>query len=111
MSKPKGRYPFRVPNNDEGKEFIRLCRKYKQDGMEVRVRSSGVHAEVAEQITGNRRGFDRSMPLKYGTHLRVYVDPCKKNPGPEAKAQGVDPFTLEHVKLLERTSEYRDIER
>jgi len=33
MSKPKGRYPFRVPNNDEGIEFIRLCRKYKQDGM------------------------------------------------------------------------------
>ena len=87
MSKPKGRYPFRVPNNDEGREFIRLCRKYKQDGM---------------------------VDIKIGTNsseVRVYVDPCKENPGPEAKAQGVDPFTIEHVKLLERTSEYRDIER
>ena len=50
---------------------------------------------------------EMGMPL----HEFTLPPKIKENPGPEAKAQGVDPFTIEHVKLLERTSEYRDIER
>ena len=53
MSKPKGRYPFRVPNNVEGIEFIRLCRKYKQDGM-VDIKIGTNSSEVRVYIKGVR---------------------------------------------------------
>jgi|TARA_R110000751_G_scaffold13631_3_gene45628 hypothetical protein len=59
----------RIPNDEEGQAFVATLKKYlHKDRFTVRVRGQGL---VAGQ---NWRHHTYGAPLKYSTHLRVYVE-------------------------------------
>jgi hypothetical protein len=64
------RYQFcEIPNNDEGREFVRLVKKYaNSDRYDVRVR--GQHLRKGE----NWRLYQAGQPINKSTHLRIYLD-------------------------------------
>lgn len=75
-SKPKVngnyRYDCKLPYNDSTKDLIKQLRK---SGHKVRVRGSGARAKHSLEVSGGRtaRMFDSSLPLKYASHVRLYI--------------------------------------
>ena len=75
-SKPKvnGNYLYdcKLPYNDSTKDLIKQLRK---SGHKVRVRGSGARAKHSLEVSGGRtaRMFDSSLPLKYASHVRLYI--------------------------------------
>jgi|TARA_R110002012_G_C11384996_1_gene583788 hypothetical protein len=75
-SKPKVngnyRYDCKLPYDDSTKDLIKQLRK---SGHKVRVRGSGARAKHSLEVSGGRtaRMFDSSLPLKYASHVRLYI--------------------------------------
>ena len=75
-SKPKvnGNYLYdcKLPYDDSTKDLIKQLRK---SGHKIRVRGSGARAKYALEVSGGRnpRMFDSSLPLKYASHVRLYI--------------------------------------
>ena len=75
-SKPKvnGNYLYdcKLPYNDSTKDLIKQLRK---SGHKIRVRGSGARAKHSLEVTNGRtaRRFDQSLPLKYASHVRLYI--------------------------------------
>ena len=75
-SKPKvnGNYLYdcKLPYNDSTKDLIKQLRK---SGHKIRVRGSGERAKYSLEVSGGRtaRMFDSSLPLKYASHVRLYI--------------------------------------
>ena len=75
-SKPKvnGNYLYdcKIPYDDSAKDLIKQLRK---SGHKIRVRGSGARAKYALEVSGGRnpRMFDSSLPLKYASHVRLYI--------------------------------------
>ena len=75
-SKPKvnGNYLYdcKLPYDDSTKDLIKQLRK---SGHKIRVRGSGARAKWSLEVSGGRtaRMFDSSLPLKYASHVRLYI--------------------------------------
>ena len=75
-SKPKvnGKYLYdcKLPYDDSTKDLIKQLRK---SGHKIRVRGSGERAKYSLEVSGGRtaRMFDSSLPLKYASHVRLYI--------------------------------------
>ena len=75
-SKPKVngnyRYDCKLPYDDSTKDLIKQLRK---SGHKIRVRGSGERAKYSLEVSGGRtaRMFDSSLPLKYASHVRLYI--------------------------------------
>ena len=75
-SKPKvnGNYLYdcKIPYDDSAKDLIKQLRK---SGHKIRVRGSGARAKHSLEVTNGRtaRRFDQSLPLKYASHVRLYI--------------------------------------
>ena len=75
-SKPKVngnyRYDCKLPYDNSTKDLIKQLRTR---GHKVRVRGSGARAKYALEVSGGRnpRMFDSSLPLKYASHVRLYI--------------------------------------
>ena len=75
-SKPKvnGNYLYdcKLPYDDSTKDLIKQLRK---SGHKIRVRGSGARAKHSLEVTNGRtaRMFDQSLPLKYASHVRLYI--------------------------------------
>jgi len=75
-SKPKvnGNYLYdcKLPYDDSTKDLIKQLRK---SGHKIRVRGSGERAKYSLEVSGGRtaRMFDSSLPLKYASHVRLYI--------------------------------------
>ena len=75
-SKPKvnGNYLYdcKLPYDDSTKDLIKELRK---SGHKIRVRGSGERAKYSLEVSGGRtaRMFDSSLPLKYASHVRLYI--------------------------------------
>ena len=75
-SKPKvnGNYLYdcKLPYDDSTKDLIKQLRK---SGHKIRVRGSGERAKYSLEVSGGRtaRMFDTSLPLKYASHVRLYI--------------------------------------
>ena len=75
-SKPKVngnyRYDCKLPYDNSTKDLIKQLRK---SGHKIRVRGSGERAKYSLEVSGGRtaRMFDSSLPLKYASHVRLYI--------------------------------------
>ena len=75
-SKPKVnsnyRYDCKLPYDNSTKDLIKQLRK---SGHKIRVRGSGARAKYSLEVTNGRtaRMFDSSLPLKYASHVRLYI--------------------------------------
>ena len=75
-SKPKvnGKYLYdcKLPYDDSTKDLIKQLRT---SGYKIRVRGSGARAKYSLEVSGGRtaRMFDSSLPLKYASHVRLYI--------------------------------------
>ena len=65
-------YDCKIPYNDSAKNLIKQLRK---SGHKIRVRGSGERAKYSLEVSGGRtaRMFDSSLPLKYASHVRLYI--------------------------------------
>ena len=65
-------YDCKIPYDDSAKDLIKQLRTR---GHKVRVRGSGARAKYALEVSGGRnpRMFDSSLPLKYASHVRLYI--------------------------------------
>ena len=65
-------YDCKIPYNDSAKDLIKQLRK---SGHKIRVRGSGARAKWSLEVSGGRtaRMFDSSLPLKYASHVRLYI--------------------------------------
>ena len=65
-------YDCKIPYDDSAKDLIKQLRK---SGHKIRVRGSGARAKYALEVSGGRnpRMFDSSLPLKYASHVRLYL--------------------------------------
>ena len=68
----KYNYDCKIPYDDSAKDLIKQLRK---SGHKIRVRGSGARAKYALEVSGGRnpRMFDSSLPLKYASHVRLYI--------------------------------------
>lgn len=64
MIKTKGNQTFNVPNTDEGREFLALCRKYLNKEKSLKARGRGSRKE---------HGSVYSIPQKYAEWFAVYL--------------------------------------
>jgi hypothetical protein len=66
---------FKVPNNEEGRFFIYLCKKYASDGIGFRIRGRHPNAAKCEKAGRNMRHMqaDGSVPQELADALGVYV--------------------------------------
>ena len=75
-SKPKinGKYLYdcKLPYDDSTKDLIKQLRK---SGHKIRVRGSGARAKWSLKDTNGRtaRCYDSHIPLKYASHVRLYI--------------------------------------
>tara|TARA_R100001594_G_scaffold31023_1_gene57915 strand:+ start:968 stop:1282 length:315 start_codon:yes stop_codon:yes gene_type:complete len=89
MSNPY-RYMMKIKYNEEAKTFIEALKKLgKTEGFKVRVRGSGPRAKHSLQDSNGStsRMYDNSLPLKYATHVRLYLD-APKSDGEEYVGSG-----------------------
>ena len=76
-SKPKvnGNYLYdcKLPYDDSTKDLIKQLRK---SGHKIRVRGSGERAKWSLKDTNGRtvRRYDSHIPLKYASHVRLYIN-------------------------------------
>ena len=65
-------YDCKLPYDDSTKDLIKQLRK---SGHKIRVRGSGERAKYSLEVSGGRtaRMFDSSLPLKYASHVRLYI--------------------------------------
>ena len=64
------RYQFsEVPNDDDGRDFVRLVRKYANK-KRYKVTVRGQHLREGE----NWREYIAGQPINKSTHLRIYFD-------------------------------------
>lgn len=66
-------YDLKLPYNNEVKENIKRMRK---EGYKIRVRGSGERAKwsLIETNGKSARYYDSHLPLKYASHVRLYIN-------------------------------------
>jgi hypothetical protein len=66
------RYVFsEIPNDDEGRAFIKLCRKYlHKPSYDLRLKGQYMNDEAK----ANWRHYEAGQPIDKSTHLRVYIN-------------------------------------
>ena len=72
LKSSKYNYDCKLPYDDSTKDLIKQLRK---SGHKIRVRGSGARAKHSLEVSGGRtaRMFDSSLPLKYASHVRLYI--------------------------------------
>ena len=60
-----------IPNDTEGQQMVRLMRKHLNPRFIMRVRGQGLNAEG--KALGWKK-FTYGAPLKYSSHLRIYIE-------------------------------------
>lgn len=97
------RYQFtRIPNNEEGRELVRLMRKYLNgDQYTLRARGQGL------KEGRNWRHFQYGAGLKDSSHIRIYIDPIK---GEVKQTNAVISATFDAVQEALREGEHLSIE-
>jgi len=76
MSNPY-RYVMKIEYDEKAKSLIETLRKVgKKEGFRVRVRGSGERAKFSLQDSdgATARMYDQSLPLKYASHVRIYLN-------------------------------------
>ena len=65
-------YHCKIPYDDSAKDLIKELREM---GLKIRVRGSGERAKYSLMETGGRtaRYYDSHLPLKYASHVRLYI--------------------------------------
>ncbi len=68
----KYNYDCKIPYDDSAKDLIKQLRK---SGHKIRVRGSGARAKWSLKDTNGRtaRCYDSHIPLKYASHVRLYI--------------------------------------
>jgi hypothetical protein len=77
MAKGEGSFLLHnVPNDDKGREFVAMLRKYmnRERCSGMRIRGNGPRAAVAKALGYNPRAFDQDLPMEHATTFRVYLD-------------------------------------
>lgn len=74
------KYTVKLPYNDDTKQAITELRKQAKGKFKIRVRGSGPRAKWSLIDSGGRSStmYDTSLPLKYATHVRLYIEPVKE---------------------------------
>jgi len=74
------RYTVKLPYNDDTKQAITELRKQAKGKFKIRVRGSGARAKwsLIDSNGYTSRMYDQSLPLKYATHVRLYIEPVKE---------------------------------
>ena len=65
-------YHCKIPYDDSAKDLIKQLRK---SGHKIRVRGSGARAKWSLMETNGLHGrkYDSHLPLKYASHVRLYI--------------------------------------
>jgi hypothetical protein len=69
---------FDVPNDDEGKEFMRLFKKYKKRGVQARLRGRGPRVEPALEDMLARYSYFQDLPLRHAKKILIYLEDHNK---------------------------------
>ena len=74
------KYTVKLPYNDDTKQAITELRKQAKGKFKIRVRGSGARAKwsLIDSNGYTSRMYDASLPLKYSTHIRLYIEPVKE---------------------------------
>ena len=73
-------YIVKLPYNDDTKQAITELKKNAKGKFKIRVRGSGPRAKwsLIDSNGYTSRMYDQSLPLKYATHVRLYIEPVKE---------------------------------
>mgnify|MGYP003650491410 CR=1 FL=1 len=74
------KYTLKLPYTEGTKQAIKNFRKEAKGKFNIRVRGSGPRAYWS-RIDSNgytSRMYDQSLPLKYATYVRLYIEPIKE---------------------------------
>ena len=74
------KYTVKLPYNDDTKQAITELKKNAKGKFKIRVRGSGPRAKwsLIDSSGQTSRMYDQSLPLKYATHVRLYIEPVKE---------------------------------
>ena len=74
------RYTVKLPYTEDTKQAITELKKNAKGKFKIRVRGSGPRAKwsMIDSNGKNSRMYDQSLPLKYATHVRLYITPVKE---------------------------------
>tara|TARA_R100000781_G_scaffold3299_1_gene4770 strand:+ start:604 stop:864 length:261 start_codon:yes stop_codon:yes gene_type:complete len=73
------KYTVKLPYNDDTKQAITELRKQAKGKFKIRVRGSGSRAKwsLIESNMQCSKMYDSHIPLKYATHVRLYIEPVE----------------------------------
>ena len=74
------RYTVKLPYTEDTKQAITELKKDAKGKFKIRVRGSGPRAKwsLIDSNGYTSRMYDQSLPLKYATHVRLYIEPVKE---------------------------------
>jgi hypothetical protein len=74
------RYTVKLPYTEDTKQAITELKKNAKGKFKIRVRGSGPRAKwsLIDSNGYTSRMYDQSLPLKYATHVRLYINPVKE---------------------------------
>jgi hypothetical protein len=74
------KYTLKIPYTEETKQAITELKKQAKGKFKIIVRGSGPRAKWSLIDSNGRsaRIYDTSLPLKYATHVRLYIEPVKE---------------------------------
>lgn len=64
---------FRIPNNEEGKFFIALMKKYASDGVLVKARGRVPNHKKIQKAGQSPRQYNAHVPLEFANELGIYL--------------------------------------
>lgn len=91
--KTSGNQVFNVPNNEEGREFLRLLRKFRNRGWHYRARGRGSRKE---------HGCQHGIGQEHSEWMAVYMDNVKRVRRPAAPPPGPQVFQMPLQVVLVR---------
>ena len=74
------KYTVKLPYNDDTKQAITELRKQAKGKFKIRVRGSGPRVKWSMLDSDGQCStmYDQFLPLKYSTHIRLYIEPVKE---------------------------------
>jgi len=72
-------YEFKVPNDEEGRQFIDLFKKFlNKDKYGYRLRGNAKNRREIVAITDNPSHMFEHIPAEFADEFRVYINPKNK---------------------------------
>lgn len=96
--KSQGAQAFNVPNDPEGREFLRLLKKYKNKGWGCHARGRGPRKAPGDNYVSFSRQM--SIPQADSEWMAVYLDNSKKKQPYQPPAETVNPLTHDERFLV-----------